>query len=241
MISRRLLAGSTLTGAIFGLAGISATRSDASIRFIGRQRTIVALLDTGSERVIFVLGDRDDQLLADITGLTTIGNTRIDMVVASYRVLATQAAREHLRINSTTTISVQSNLSLPPIRGQVSPLTQIADITLGDATSMRLTPVTDIDEEAHFVADIVSYGVRIILAGQDGAVRFSRSSSCDLLAIPGRPDTRTVSNVHPQVLVCNSPNKDQISINQIQVFRTDPQVVRIGDGRISFRDDQLSS
>lgn len=241
MISRRLFLGGAVAGVGLGYAGITATGSEASIRFIGRRETIVALLDTGTERVLFVLGERDDELLENVPGLTTLGKTRIDMVIASYRVLATRAAREHLQVGSTPVLSIQADHSLPPIRGNISLISTMVELELGAATQMQLTPATSPPDNPGFVAHIHCRGTSIALTSGGTAARLDPGSNIDLLALPGRPDLKSLNLLHPTLLVSNAPVDSETDIHQMQVYPADPQVVKIGQGSISVRDDQLSS
>lgn len=217
------------------------TRSNASIRFIGRRESIIALLDTGVERVILLLGELDDELFGDAAGLNTIGNSRIDLVMGTYNVIASRSAREHLRLDSTAAIVIQGDASLPPVRGNISMITATADIKLGETTSIRIAPSLMPAEHPDFAVDIRHKNTRMILTSGEAGLRLVDSGSCSLLVIPGRPSERAISAVQPQLVVCNSPNLEELPVHQMQVFRSDPQVVRIHDEGIGVRDDQLSS
>lgn len=241
MISRRKFLTIASFGAILGITGMAFTRTEASIRFIGRRETIVALLDTGVERVLFLLGESDDELLGDIAGLSIIGNTRIDMVVGSYGAISTRSAREHLRLDATTAIVIQSDTSLPPIRGDISTVTATTDLQLGDSTRIRIAPSPGPAENQDFVVDIHHKDTRVILVSNEAALRLVDAGSCAVLVVPGRPGETAINRVQPQLIVCNSPNLEQLPVSQMQVYRTDPQVVRIEGSGIRVHDDQLSS
>ena len=240
MISRRKLAIGGVGGILLGLTGVALTRSEASIRFIGRRQTIIALLDTSSERVLIVLGDQDDELLSNVPGLKTVGNTRIDLVVANHRILATRAAREYLQIDTITALSVQASSSLPPIRGNVNQITESTVLDLGGKSTMKID-VTGLEaDHPDFLVTINCHGTRLILSSSNAALRAISDRSPDLLAVPGPAEANTHAHLSPHVLVCNTPD-DSLETRQMQVFATDPAIVRIGDGSISVRDDQLSS
>lgn len=241
MISRRSFLGVSLIGAMCGLIASSRSRAEASIRFIGRRETIIALLDTGSERVLFLLGEQDDELLASIPGLTTIGNSRIDLVVGTHRLLSTRAAREHLHLDSTRAVAIQADASLPPIRGEISTVTETIELQLGDMTSIQITPLVRPDDHPDFSVTIRHRDVSIALVSGEDALRHVDIGAYALLAIPGRPGIRATSTVQPQLIVCNSPNLEDVAINQMAVYRDDPQVVRIDPAGIRIRDDQLFS
>lgn len=246
MISRRGLITAAVTGMSVGLAGVYLIQGDASIRFIGRRSTIITLLDTGTERVLMVLGDQDDELLENIVGLKTVGNTRVDLVIASHRILATRSARMHLRIDSTQTIAIQASASLPPIRGEVTSATQAVSLDIGKQTSIQIAPsaATLSSSNAHhpdFVVSATCHNTSMILASSDAALRLSDGGICDLLAVPGSPGDVAMARINPQLFVSNRPLVEEASITQMQVFESDPQTIRIGDGKLQIRDDQLSS
>lgn len=246
MINRRQLLAATATGVVVGLVGASVTRGDVSIRFIGRQSTIIALLDTGEARAMLVLGQRDDDLLENIPGLKTVGNTRIDLVIASHRVLATHAAREHLQIDSTPTIAIQANTSLAPIRGDITPVTSAIELEVGDAIPVRITAsgsgLPDLEaDDPDFVISAKYDETRILFASSDSALRLTDDGACDLLAVPGSPGNVALARYKPQLFVSNSPLKEGLLSAQMQVFRSDPMVVQIERGGIQLRDDQVSS
>lgn len=240
MISRRKLVIGGVGGILFGLTAVALTRSETSIRFIGRRQTIIALLDTSTERVLIVLGEQDDELLTYVPGLKTVGNTRIDLVVASHRVLATRAAREHLHIDNITTLSVQASSSLPPIRGEVTSITGSTTLDLGGKSTMKIDVTGLQADHPDFLVTFDFQGSRLFLASSSAAMRTIDNRSPNLLAVPGPAEAIPDLQVTPHVLVCNAPD-DTLKTPQIQVFPTDPTIVRIGDGSISVRDDQLSS
>lgn len=240
MIGRRKLVAGAAGGILLGLTGIMLTRNEASIRFIGRRQTIIALMDTSTERVLIVLGERDDDLLANTLGLTTVGNTRIDLVVATHRILATQAAREHLQMDSIPSFAIQTNESLTPIRGNTSSITAPVSVELGNGSSMHIQLTGAEADHPDFLITIQCRNNLLVLANHTSALRLLSNGKPDLLALPGPAEGFANSMLTPQILVCNT--RDGASdIAQIEVFPADPSIVRIGDGRLTVRDDQFSS
>lgn len=239
MITRRKLVTATAGGTLFGLTGVMLTRGEASIRFIGRRSTIIALLDTKTERVLFLLGEQDDGLLSHIPGLTTVGNSRIDLVIASHRILATAAARKHLQTETIPTLAIQASNSLPPIRGEVTSVTSSLMLNLGETTSMQIDVGRAKDDHPDFLVAISSHGCSLLMGSSHTALRMANHGHCDLLTLPGSAASIVDSNISPQLLVCNSLS-DETGFAQMDVFPTDPISVQIGNGAISIRDDQLS-
>jgi hypothetical protein len=246
VISRRQFFGATAAGVMAGLAGVAVTRGEATIRLIGRRSSIIALLDNGTERVLMVLGSQDDDLLMNIPGLKTVGNTRVDLVIASHRILATRAARHHLNIETTPTLAIQAHASLPPIHGNVTPIVHPIVLGIGNATTLQVQPtrarLTGPEaEHPEFLITVDCVGRHLILASGDQALLLADGVSPAMLVVPGSPGTNATTRLNPQVLVSNSPATEGIAAPQIQVFRTDPAVVRIHADGLILRDDQLSS
>lgn len=240
MINRRKLIIGAVGGTLIGLGGMALTRNGASIRFIGRRNTIIALLDTSTERALIVLGERDDDLLDFVPGLKTVGNTRIDLVIAGHHILSTSAAREHFQLVSTSTISVQGSASLPPIRGDVTAVTSSSTIKLGKNTEIKISVAGIQDDQPDFLVDIATRETRLVLLSGGSTLRMNDIASPDLLALPGSADQLTRSNITPQILVCNT-RSEAIKVPQMEVFPLDPSIIRLNDGSLSVRDDQLSS
>ena len=240
MIGRRTLLAGSLGGLLFGLTGVALLRNDSSIRFIGRRQTIIALLDTTTERVLFVLGERDDELLAYIAGLTTVGNARIDLVVASHRVLATRAAREHLNAGTVPTLVLQMSGSMPPIRGNVTNISGGTTLDLGGKALMEIDVTGTEADHPDFLVNIDIRGNQLQLASSEYSLRMSEIGNPTLLALPGSAAGVERLNISPEVLVCNAPNPD-LANRQVEVFASDPSIVQIGEGSLTIREDQLSS
>lgn len=193
-----------------------------------------------------VLGEGDDDLLANITGLTTVGSTRIDLVVASHRVLATQAARDHLEIESIPTISLQAHNSLPPIRGSIMPTSQTREIKIGNSTTMRIalsgSMLSSGDAgDPDFLISIMHRKTRIVLANRDTALRIGLPISPDVLVVPGSPGPIASDRFQPHLFVCNSPNHEVVTSAQLPVYPSDPMVIRFREGEMVVWDDQVSS
>lgn len=246
MINRRQLLAATTTGAVFGLTVRAMTDSYASLRFIGRRSTIITLLDTGSERILIVIGEQDTDLLANIPGLTTIGNTRIDMVVATHRVLASRTGREHLQLENTPAIAIQAHSSLPPIRGDIAVATYPVGLKPGDHTRLHITPSLggaseDNADHPDYVIDIVYQHTRIVLASSDSALRIMDGGNCEALVVPGAPGPIATSRLQPALLISTAVRPENIIAPYVQAFPSDPMVARFESNGITVREDQLSS
>lgn len=246
MIDRRRLLTLTATAALgvgAGFAGARLSGEQASIRFIGDRNSMIALLDTGQERVIFVVGEQNDALTKNVANLVTVGNGRIDLVVATHRVLATRAAREYLGIEEVTTVCLQSDMSLPAIRGKVKTTAHNMDITLGNTATLSIRPQGPAPVNAdhpEYIGDIRIQGIRMLIGSSLSALRRANVGRADLLAVTGAVTDEILGQVEPSLVVCNSP-LEASDAAQMQVFWNDPVIVRIDDGAIRFRPDQLSS
>lgn len=240
MFSRRRLFAAA-AGIAVGIVGSATTRSDASIRFLGRGSSILALLDTGTERALFALGAPDNRLIADTAGLTTIGRSRVDLVVATHRTLATDIARKHMSLDTAQILSVQSDASLPPIQGAVHLASHSLELTLGNTTKLTVTAGVNPTDHPDFLVEIECLGRRLLISSSASALRTASGSGHDLLVLPGEASADDVNRVRPQVVVGNYRGEEEIDTVQIEVFPTDPIVVGIRDEGISVRRNQLSS
>lgn len=250
MISRRRLitAGiATITaGAVSGYIGSQLALSDASIRFIGTRTAILALLDTGRERVLIVLGAPDDRLLRNAIGLRTIGNHRLDLIIAPYRVLTMPAALQHLGFDTVQTVSVQGHLSLPPVRGEILPLADALEIRLGDSGIMRVLSLgfavgLSEPEDPDYLVEVTLNGARISLGSADAAFRSGSGIPAHLVAVPGRPGPIVTQQTSAPLIVCSTPVEPQADMIQMPVFPNDPVVVHLKQNGITVNSNQLSS
>lgn len=248
MITRRRFLASTLAATSTGIvAGITAGRvmqPGPSVRFIGHRTSMIALIDTGLERALIVLGERDDNLLASIPGLKVAAGRRIDLVMASHDVLASRAARKHLQIDEVTTICVQSDASLPPIRGHVLPLTSDASLDLGEHASvairMRPTgPSIGLPDRPMFLVQVTMNETRLLFVDNPGSMRLAETGAVHLLAVPG--EIGTTERMSSAALVVTTRADQFPNRPALQVSSTDPVVVRVRDGSIEVRENQLLS
>lgn len=250
MISRRRLIGTgiatVVAGAVSGVIGSQLALSDASIRFIGTRAAILALLDTGRERVLIVLGTPDERLLRNAIGLRTIGNHRLDLIITPYQVLTMPSAREQLGFDTVQTVSVQGHLSLPPVRGEILPVADALEIGLGDTGTLRVLPLgiaADLStpENPDYLVEIAINGARLRLGSSDAAFRLSTGVSAHLAVVPGSPGPTVLNRVSAPLIVCSSPLEPQPDVMQMPVFPNDPVVVQLKRDGVSINSNQLSS
>ena len=249
MSRRRLIGGSVaavVAGAISGVIGSQLALSDATIRFIGNDASILALLDTGRERVLIVLGSPNERLLKNAIGLRTIGNHRLDLIIAPYQVLATTTAREELQFDTVQSVSVQGNLSLPPVRGKVLPIAEALEIGVGNSGRLRVLPMamvagTTPAENPDYLVEVDLSGARLTLASSDTALRLASGRSAHLVAVPGSPGPIALNRPAAPLIVCSRPIEPQPEIVQMPVYSNDPVVVQLKRDGISINSNQLSS
>lgn len=249
MITRRRFVATALaattSGIVAGIAAARAMRPGPSVRFIGRIDSMIALLDTAGERVLIVLGERDDDLLASIPGLKLAGSRRVDLVIASHAVLASRAAREHLDLDHVTALCLQSSASLPPIRGKVLPAASSTSLTLGNTTnvSVRLRPTSLVPGSSArpaFVIAVTMADTRLVFADNGDSLRLADSAPVHLIAVPGEiaeSDLRT-----PNAALLVTTQADQHAERAaLHVTSTNPVVVQVRDGAIEVQEHQLLS
>lgn len=233
-------------GAISGVIGSRLALSDATIRFIGTQAAMLALLDTGRERVLIVLGSPDERLLRNAIGLRTIGNHRLDLIVAPYQVLTMPVAREELRFDTVQTVSVQGHLSLPPVRGEILPIATALEIGLGDSGRLLVHPQNSAaalttEENPDYLVEIELNGARLSLGSSDSAFRLASRKSAHVVAMPGSPGPTALDRMSAPLIVCSKPIESRPDIVQMPVFPNDPVVIQLKRDGISINSNQLSS
>lgn len=194
------------------------------------------MLDTSNERALFVLGERDDELLQNIPGLTTIGNNRIDLIIASHGTLATQAARTHLGTDHIKTLAIEGHESLPPIRGNITPVSGPISLNLGNATSLQLDIAGRGEDQSIFLATIHHQDIRVILASSRTALQLQKKLDVAVLAVPGQAANISDLTLTPQILVTNTPDA-ALDIKQPEVSASDPINIKIDQGTISIHSD----
>ena len=249
MISRRRLIASSASaiacGSAIGVVGSQMLSLQASLRAIGAGKSMLVLVDTGSERVLFVLGEPNEGLLRNAAGISTIGNQRIDVLVATHLVLASRAARESLPLESAHTLCLQSDMTLPPIQGVNDVVMDHATLGLGDRMQLSVW----IDESARdedalnqpsFSVGVARGKVSAVLLGSAKAKMPPSHSSPDVLVVPDAANADLTGKVSPSLLICNE-GKRAVPVNQMQVFWNDPIRVELGTESISYRRDQLWS
>lgn len=249
MISRRrLLAGSTaavVCGAAVGVVGSQVLTPQSSVRAIGAGKSMLVLLDTGIERVLFVLGEPNDGLLKNAAGISTVGNQRIDVLVATHQILASRSARESLPLESAHTLCLQNDMTLPPIRGVSAIVMDHARLNLGDRMHISIwidQSVTDEDalNQPSFSVGITRGNVSAILLGNAKAKMPLAHSSPGVLIVPDAADADLARRLSPSLLVCTE-GKREVLVDQMQVFWNDPVRVELGTETIAYRRDQLWS
>ncbi len=206
MISRRSMVTATLAAIPVGVSGGFLARtflgSGASIRFLGRNDAMISLLDTGVTRALFLLGEPDVAMLANVAQLLTLGRTRLDLVVGSHRWLTADGLRSELDLHRLTTISLQADASLPPIRGKVIPVTDVQFLGLGSDcdVTIRLARGTsaNADDPAVHVG-IRFQHTRMVLASSPAAP--GDNDSLALLAVAGEVNADALAQVSPALFV----------------------------------------
>ena len=246
MISRRAMVSATLTGIPVGIAGgflmRTWTGSGASIRFLGRHQTMVALLDTGTTRAIFLLGEPDVAMLDNLPQLLTFGRSRTDLLIGSHRWLTTNGLRAAVDLHTITTLSLQADSSLPPIRGNVFPISNGQMLQLGDECEVTISvSAISADSEDHpgILITILCRETAIMLASSAGALN-EHWRGVTVLAFPGKIDATAVLNQHPALFVGTEMLEDD-SQPALLTHASEPVRLTIGNGSVTHRGDQFSS
>lgn len=249
MITRRRLIASSAAalacGSAIGVVGSQMQTPQSSLRAIGARKSMLVLVDTGNERVLFVLGEPNESLLKNAAGISTIGNQRIDVLVATHLVLASRAARESLPLESAHTLCLQSDMTLPPIQGVNDVVMDNATLELGDGMHLSVWIDQSVQNEDALNQPSFSVGITrekvsaVLLGGAQAKVPPSQSSP-DVLVVPGAANAELARKMSPSLLVCNEGNPAVLT-DQMQVFWNDPVRIELGTETISYRRDQLWS
>lgn len=213
-----------------------------TLRLVGRDDSILALFDTGNERALFLLGDPEIRLVENLSQLLPIGRQRVDMIVGCHQWLTTRGLRDHLDVESITTLSLQASASAPPIRGNVYPVTTSMQVKVGGNSNVMLSVGRDIDAAGTnpaFAVDIGTMSTRMLLAsGADAPQGIEHAP--DLLVIPGEIDVQSIKRIQPAILAGTSLPAGN-DTPAVQVFPDDAITFTVRDGSVAIRENQFSS
>lgn len=236
MISRRVFT-ALLAGIPAGVIGGSFLRRwttpGASIRFIGQRDTLLALLDTGEERVLFLLGEPDTRVLEHLPQLLTVGNIRIDLVVGSHRWLTSDGFRSAIDLESIATLSLQGDTSLAPISGNVTPVTSVRSIRLGSETTVTLSvdqQFGDDPNDPHMLVEIWIDETRIALANTVASFTML-TDPIHLLAAPGEVSVEAIEQVSPSVFVGTALHEPR-QFEELLTYYNEPIALVINNGQL---------
>ncbi|MCV0404576.1 MAG: hypothetical protein K5924_12850 [Chloroflexi bacterium] len=240
MISRRALTAGIVaipTGILGGLLVRNWTRESASIRFIGRRNSILALLDTGNSRAMFCLGQPDTDVIANLPQLRTFGKDRVDVVIASHKWLTTTGFREAIDIDETSTISLQADESPGTIVGNVTPVSDDRQIKLDENTTADIQIVRSINDDANdpgVLIQISCNGSKIDLANNASSLE-GLFENPDLLAVPGEVDADQIVGHSPAIFVSTALHTD-LAIDEYLVFLDESIAFTIADGQLALQE-----
>lgn len=241
MISRRAIAAGFVGVAAGGLGGVlikTWARPEASIRFIGQEDTIIALLDTTSERVLVFLGEPNERVLDHLPQLLTYGGTRVDLIAASHRWLTLDGIRDAIDLDSTQTLVLQADGGLPQISGNTQEVLDSMTIELSGGTEIRFTiDHDDPNEPANplIAVEIAIDGSRLLLANREPALGlvFDRQQ---LIAVPGDVSPEALRAFSPSIVVSTALLEDT-GFENVLVYDNDPIALTLSGGTISTNRD----
>ncbi|MGB3327943.1 MAG: hypothetical protein WBA46_03255 [Thermomicrobiales bacterium] len=172
-MNRRDIVLATALGAASGVAwagglGVMLNRHDPTLEIIGRKHTLMALLDTGSVRALFVVGDVQVDRLGPLLG---VFRRRIDLLVG------TQTSVAAIRAGHSRSLTIGRMLILDaPVGIALSPSPQFA---VGPASLMAMLPAgltleldtfvrdawqRDISPTQTWMISVVRHGHRCVIA-----------------------------------------------------------------------------
>lgn len=239
MIGRRafVLGGISLPcGVGLGLWVHAANRSHASIRLIGDNDGILALLDTGHERVLMLTGSISDYLWNQLPILRTLGRSRIDLLIGSYENLLPRSVRDD--VGEALAISLQRDASLPPLAGDVQIVSDYSEIALGDHAKITLQLS---GANSDFVVSCDVADTSVVLVSSTSAMRLIEETGMYALIVPGEFVSEDISLNHASLIIGASDPPMNLEQPYLQIFPTSVTSITPHDGGISVPQDQLSS
>lgn len=246
MISRRSL----LLGAVSLPVGISigagahvANRPQPSIRVIGSRHGMLVTLETGSERVLILAGEVDEDLWQQRSSLMTLGRKRIDAIVSTYSALTTVAIPNLDANDSTVIYSLQRSMSLPPLRGNVFPVADVLEMKLGDAgrLAIQVVPSIDGDGAPDFLVTFEVEDTRSIVSSNSTAVRHVTESGIAAIIVPGAVDPEDMLGVGPELVVTTDTERLVGSPRQLLVFSDSAAELLLDRGMVRVNRGQVLS
>lgn len=208
----------------------------ASIRFIGQRDTMIALFDSGNERALFLIGEPDSRVLEHLPQLLTFGRTRVDLLIASHRWLTADGIRSAIDLETTATLSLQANTSVPPISGNVLPVTDSYLVKLGEIAEITISVSPDVGDEPNdplTAIEIRANDTRLLVANREPALWLT-SGRTTLLAAPGDIAVESIETISPSVFV-GTALYDDAPFEQLLVYYNEPISLAIGDGTLTFQ------
>lgn len=239
MIGRRafVLGGISLPfGVGLGLWVHAANQSQPSIRLIGDDDGILALFDTGRERVLMLTGPISDYLWNQLPILRTLGHSRIDLLIGSYENLLPRSVRQD--VGNALAISLQRDASLPPLAGDVQIVSDYSEIALSDHAKITLQLS---GTNSDFVVSCDIADTTVVLVSSIAAMRLMKLTGIHALIVPGEFVSEDISLNHASLIIGASDSPMNLEQPYLQIFPTSVTSVTPHDGGISVPQDQLSS
>ncbi|MCO5214701.1 MAG: hypothetical protein M9950_00845 [Thermomicrobiales bacterium] len=244
MISRRslLVAVAGLpVGAAIGAGAYITNRSVPSIRVIGDRDGMLIMLETDTERLLLLAGEVDKNLWSKRSNLITVGRERLDVIIATYANLLALGINGQTVNDSTTILSLQRNLSLPPLRGAVIPVADLMEIQVGEAARLTIEVIASIagDEAPDFLITFASEGTISVIASSASAIHHAPLSGVDALVVPGEVTPEDIAGLRPSLLLSSSIEGIAGSQEQILVFTDSTAEIVLKNGAIHVDANQL--
>jgi hypothetical protein len=164
------------------------------------------------------------------------------MIVGTHSWLTLEGMRDHLDLETITTLSIQASASAPPIRGNVHPVTSSLRFEIGQGSNVLLAVGRDNDPAGtnpDVSVEIVSEGARLVIASGADALNGIEAGP-HLLAMPGEVDLEQINLLRPEVASGTLLPAD-IDVPMVQVFPNDPVIFAVRDGSVAIRRDQFFS
>ncbi|MCO5225617.1 MAG: hypothetical protein M9953_09780 [Thermomicrobiales bacterium] len=228
-------------GAAVGAGAYIANRSVPSIRVIGDRDGMLIMLETDTERLLLLAGEVDKNLWSKRSNLITVGRERLDVIIATYANLLALSINGQTVNDSSTILSLQRNLSLPPLRGAVIPVADLMEIQVGEATQLTIRVIASIagDEAPNFLITFISEGTTSVIASSSSAAHLASLSGVDALVVPGEIALEDIAGLRPSLLLSSMTERVGGSQDQILVFTDSTSELLLKNGAIHVEANQL--
>lgn len=179
------VAGGTVIGAMWGAAfPVLAMEGRPTIAVVGKDDAQLVLVDSGSARVLVLVGEPDNSLLDRLPAMLTVFRQRIDLVVGSLPALTAHIGALAYRWSLRQAIVLNATSDAPSLPIASDVVSNSLDVTLGNSVTLEIR-VGHRDEWRTPVAGTLAPLWSIRVAQGDAAVSIVPDARSFAAMLPG--------------------------------------------------------